>query len=39
MLPRLRAGDIVITLGAGTITHPGPELLSALATHGLTDAS
>ncbi len=30
MLPRLRAGDIVITLGAGDITNTGPELLSAL---------
>ncbi|HEX4354761.1 MAG TPA: cyanophycin synthetase, partial [Polyangiales bacterium] len=30
MLPRLAAGDVVITLGAGNITQTGPELLSAL---------
>jgi UDP-N-acetylmuramate--alanine ligase len=30
MLPRLAAGDIVITLGAGNITQTGPELLAAL---------
>jgi UDP-N-acetylmuramate--alanine ligase len=30
MLPRLSAGDIVITLGAGNITQTGPELLLAL---------
>jgi UDP-N-acetylmuramate--alanine ligase len=29
--PRLQAGDIVITLGAGDITNTGPELLSALS--------
>jgi UDP-N-acetylmuramate--alanine ligase len=31
LLKRSRAGDIVITLGAGTITHTGPELIRALA--------
>jgi UDP-N-acetylmuramate--alanine ligase len=30
LLPRLRAGDVVITLGAGSITQTGPELLHAL---------
>ncbi|HEY2735830.1 MAG TPA: UDP-N-acetylmuramate--L-alanine ligase [Polyangiales bacterium] len=30
MLPRLAAGDVVITLGAGNITQTGPELLAAL---------
>jgi UDP-N-acetylmuramate--alanine ligase len=30
MLPRLAAGDIVLTLGAGNITQTGPELLAAL---------
>ncbi len=30
MLPRLKAGDIVITLGAGDITNTGPELLASL---------
>jgi UDP-N-acetylmuramate--alanine ligase len=30
MLPRLAAGDVVITLGAGNITQTGPELLLAL---------
>ncbi|MHB8876772.1 MAG: glutamate ligase domain-containing protein, partial [Myxococcaceae bacterium] len=28
--PRLKPGDIVITLGAGDITHVGPELLELL---------
>jgi UDP-N-acetylmuramate--alanine ligase len=31
MLPSLRAGDVVITLGAGNITQTGPELLRALS--------
>jgi UDP-N-acetylmuramate--alanine ligase len=30
LLARTRAGDIVITLGAGSITRTGPELLRAL---------
>ena len=30
MLPRLKSGDIVLTLGAGDITSTGPELLHAL---------
>ncbi len=39
MLPRLRAGDIVITLGAGNITLTGPELLTALAAAGVGGAT
>jgi UDP-N-acetylmuramate--alanine ligase len=31
LLPRLREGDLVLTLGAGDITHVGPELLGLLA--------
>ncbi|MFY0529517.1 UDP-N-acetylmuramate--L-alanine ligase [Archangium gephyra] len=34
MLPRLREGDIVLTLGAGDITHVGPELVELLKQHG-----
>jgi UDP-N-acetylmuramate--alanine ligase len=30
MLPRLKEGDLVLTLGAGDITQVGPELLSLL---------
>ncbi|MFN0063209.1 MAG: UDP-N-acetylmuramate--L-alanine ligase [Myxococcaceae bacterium] len=30
LLPRLKAGDLVLTLGAGDVTHVGPELLDAL---------
>ncbi len=30
LLPRLKEGDIVLTLGAGDITNVGPELLSLL---------
>jgi len=30
LLPRLKEGDLVLTLGAGDITHVGPELLSLL---------
>jgi UDP-N-acetylmuramate--alanine ligase len=30
VLPRLRRGDVVITLGAGSITRVGPQLLAAL---------
>ena len=30
LLPRLKDGDIVLTLGAGDITHVGPELLGLL---------
>jgi UDP-N-acetylmuramate--alanine ligase len=30
LLPRLRSGDLVITLGAGDITQAGPELLQRL---------
>ncbi len=32
--PRLREGDIVLTLGAGDITHTGPELLTLLGGRG-----
>jgi UDP-N-acetylmuramate--alanine ligase len=31
LLPRLQAGDVVLTLGAGSITQLGPQLLAALA--------
>ena len=31
MLPRLREGDLVLTLGAGDITQVGPDLLALLA--------
>jgi len=31
ILSRVKPGDIVLTLGAGDITHVGPELLSLLA--------
>jgi UDP-N-acetylmuramate--alanine ligase len=34
VLPRLREGDIVITLGAGDITQVGPELVELLKQHG-----
>jgi UDP-N-acetylmuramate--alanine ligase len=34
MLPRLRAGDIVVTLGAGDITQVGPDLLQLLQGSG-----
>jgi UDP-N-acetylmuramate--alanine ligase len=30
LLAKARSGDVVITLGAGSITHTGPELLQAL---------
>ena len=30
VLPRLQSGDVVITLGAGSITQVGPQLLAAL---------
>jgi UDP-N-acetylmuramate--alanine ligase len=30
VLPRLQQGDVVITLGAGSITQVGPQLLAAL---------
>jgi UDP-N-acetylmuramate--alanine ligase len=30
LLPELRSGDLVITLGAGSITRLGPKLLAAL---------
>lgn len=32
LVPRLRAGDLVLTLGAGSITTLGPLLLAALET-------
>jgi UDP-N-acetylmuramate--alanine ligase len=32
LLARTRAGDVVITLGAGSITRTGPELMKALQT-------
>ncbi|WP_414640665.1 UDP-N-acetylmuramate--L-alanine ligase [Archangium sp.] len=34
LLPRLREGDIVLTLGAGDITQVGPELVELLKQHG-----
>lgn len=34
LLRRTREGDVVITLGAGSITQIGPELLRALKTRG-----
>jgi UDP-N-acetylmuramate--alanine ligase len=34
LLARVRPGDVVITLGAGSITRTGPELLQALARKG-----
>jgi UDP-N-acetylmuramate--alanine ligase len=34
MLPRLKAGDIVVTLGAGDITQVGPDLLQLLQGAG-----
>jgi UDP-N-acetylmuramate--alanine ligase len=30
LAPRLRSGDVVLTLGAGSITELGPRLLSEL---------
>jgi UDP-N-acetylmuramate--alanine ligase len=33
--PRLRPGDLVLTLGAGDITQTGPELLALLGREGL----
>jgi UDP-N-acetylmuramate--alanine ligase len=35
LLPRLREGDIVLTLGAGDITQVGPELVELLKQHGV----
>ncbi|ATB27819.1 UDP-N-acetylmuramate--L-alanine ligase [Melittangium boletus] len=35
LLPRLREGDLVLTLGAGDITQVGPELVELLKRHGL----
>jgi UDP-N-acetylmuramate--alanine ligase len=35
LLPRLREGDLVLTLGAGDITQVGPDLLSLLGTSSL----
>jgi UDP-N-acetylmuramate--alanine ligase len=32
-----KAGDLVITLGAGDVTHSGPELLAILQARGRTD--
>ncbi|HWE62878.1 MAG TPA: UDP-N-acetylmuramate--L-alanine ligase [Chloroflexota bacterium] len=34
LAPRLRAGDVVLTLGAGSITTVGPALLAALQQDG-----
>jgi UDP-N-acetylmuramate--alanine ligase len=30
MVPGVRPGDVVITMGAGDVTHTGPELLASL---------
>jgi UDP-N-acetylmuramate--alanine ligase len=30
LLPKLKEGDLILTLGAGDITHLGPELLAAI---------
>ncbi|OJH34212.1 UDP-N-acetylmuramate--L-alanine ligase [Cystobacter ferrugineus] len=35
LLPRLREGDLVVTLGAGDITQVGPELAELIRQHGL----
>ena len=35
LAPRLREGDIVLTLGAGDITQVGPDLLALLGTQGV----
>jgi UDP-N-acetylmuramate--alanine ligase len=35
VLPRLREGDLVLTLGAGDITQVGPELVELLRHQGL----
>jgi UDP-N-acetylmuramate--alanine ligase len=35
LLPRLREGDLVLTLGAGDITQVGPDLLTLLGTSSL----
>ncbi|MET0401236.1 MAG: UDP-N-acetylmuramate--L-alanine ligase [Cystobacter sp.] len=35
LLPRLREGDLVLTLGAGDITQVGPELVELLRQQGL----
>ncbi|WNG31975.1 UDP-N-acetylmuramate--L-alanine ligase [Cystobacter fuscus] len=35
LLPRLREGDLVLTLGAGDITQVGPELAELIRQHGL----
>jgi uracil phosphoribosyltransferase len=35
LMPRLQAGDVVLTLGAGSITQLGPQLLAALAQAGV----
>jgi UDP-N-acetylmuramate--alanine ligase len=29
----VRSGDLVLTMGAGDITHTGPELLALLGAH------
>jgi UDP-N-acetylmuramate--alanine ligase len=34
LLPRLQDGDVVLTLGAGSITGLGPQLLAALKQGG-----
>lgn len=34
LLPKLREGDLVLTLGAGDITQLGPELLAAIEAQG-----
>jgi UDP-N-acetylmuramate-alanine ligase len=31
LLPELRSGDLVLTLGAGSVSRLGPQLLQALA--------
>jgi len=39
LLPHLRRGDVVLTLGAGTITSLGPQLLEALRARDVSPAA
>ena len=34
LAPRVRPGDLVLTLGAGDVVHAGEQLLATLATQG-----